>query len=97
MGKMSEKNAMQIAKALGDAHRFAIYKQIAQSDELFCGEMSAKHTISPSTLTHHLKILTELGLITSRKEGLNVYYRTVPETFASYLKYLTTIDAKSRS
>jgi ArsR family transcriptional regulator len=97
MGKMSEKKAMQIAKALGDAHRFTIYTQIAQSEELFCGEICAKHTISPGTLSHHLKILTGLGLITSRKEGLNVYYRTVPETFASYLKYLTTIGAKSRS
>jgi ArsR family transcriptional regulator len=41
-------NVMQIAKALGDAHRFAIYTQIARSDELFCGEMCAKHTISPA-------------------------------------------------
>jgi len=56
--------------------------------------MCAKHTISPGTLTHHLKILTELGLITSRKEGLNVYYRAIRETFASYLKYLTSISAK---
>jgi ArsR family transcriptional regulator, arsenate/arsenite/antimonite-responsive transcriptional repressor len=94
MGKMIEKEAMQIAKALGDAHRFAIYTQIAQSKELFCGEMCAKHTISPGTLTHHLKILTELGLITSRKEGLNVYYRAIRETFASYLSYLTSISAK---
>jgi hypothetical protein len=29
--------------------------------------LDAKHTISPGTLFHHLKILTELGLITSRK------------------------------
>ena len=94
MGKMNEKDAMQIAKALGDAHRFAIYTQIAQSEELFCGEMCAKHTISPGTLSHHLKILTEQGLITSRKEGLNVYYRAIPETFASYLKYLANLTAK---
>jgi ArsR family transcriptional regulator, arsenate/arsenite/antimonite-responsive transcriptional repressor len=94
MGKMREKEAMQIAKALGDAHRFAIYTQVAQSKELFCGEMCAKHTISPGTLSHHLKILTELGLITSRKEGLNVFYRAVPETFTSYLDYLTSIGAK---
>lgn len=94
MGQMNEKKAIQIAKALGDAHRFAIYSQIARSDELFCGEMCAKHEISPGTLSHHLKILTDLGLITSRKEGLNVYYRAVPETFASYLQYLTSLSAK---
>jgi ArsR family transcriptional regulator len=95
MGKMKEKEAAQIARALGDPHRFAIYTQIAQSDEVFCGEMCAKHEIAPGTLTHHLKILTELKLITSRKEGLNVYYRSVPETFAGYLGYLATLTSKS--
>jgi ArsR family transcriptional regulator len=95
MGKMKEKEAAQIARALGDPHRFAIYTQIAKSDELFCGEMCVKHEISPGTLTHHLKILTELKLITSRKEGLNVYYRSVPGTFAAYLAYLATLSAKS--
>jgi ArsR family transcriptional regulator, arsenate/arsenite/antimonite-responsive transcriptional repressor len=54
--------------------------------------MHAKHTISAPTLSHHLKVLTELGLITSRKEGLNVYYRAIPEKFAGYLQYLSNIS-----
>jgi len=94
MGKLNDSQAAHIARALGDPNRLAIYTQIAQSEELFCGEMQAKHTISPATLSHHLKVLAELNLIASRKEGLNVYYRAVPETFSSYLKYLTAIAGK---
>ncbi len=84
----------QIGKALGDPNRLAIYTQIAEHDELCCGEICAKHTISPATLSHHLKVLAELGLITSRKDGLNVFYRAVPQRLASYLKYLGGITSK---
>jgi ArsR family transcriptional regulator len=96
MGKMTDDEVAQIGKALGDPNRLAIYTQIAQCDELFCGEMHAKHAISAPTLSHHLKVLTDLGLITFRKDGLNVYYRDVPAKFAAYLKYLAEIGPKSR-
>jgi ArsR family transcriptional regulator len=96
MGRMKDDEVAQIARALGDPNRLAIYTQIAQHDELFCGEMHAKHTISAATLSHHLKVLADLGMITSRKDGLNVYYRTVPEKLTSYMKYLAGIGAKAK-
>jgi len=96
MEKLTDVEVAQIGKALGDPNRLAIYTQISQSDELFCGEMHAKHTISAPTLSHHLKVLSDLGLITFRKDGLNVYYRVVPEKFKAYLKYLAGIGAKAR-
>jgi len=97
MAKMTDSEVAQIGKALGDPNRLAIYTQIAQCDELYCGEMHAKHAISPATLSHHLKVLHDLGLITSRKEGLNVYYRAIPERFAGYLKYLGGIGSRKRA
>jgi ArsR family transcriptional regulator len=96
MAKMTDDEVAQIGKALGEPNRLAIYTQIAQHDELFCGEMHAKHTISAATLSHHLKVLHDLGLITSRKEGLNVYYRAIPEKFAGYVRYLNDIGNNSR-
>ncbi|QHN02568.1 helix-turn-helix transcriptional regulator [Granulicella sp. WH15] len=95
MGRITDVEVAQIGKALGDPNRLAIYTQIAQHDELFCGEMHAKHIISPATLSHHLRVLHDLGLITSRKDGLNVFYRVVPERFAEYIKYLTQVGPKS--
>jgi ArsR family transcriptional regulator len=72
MEQMTDDEVAQIGKALEDPHRLAIYAQIAKHDELFCGEILAKHSISAPTPSHHLKVMTELGLLTFRKEGLNV-------------------------
>lgn len=57
----------RLPKASGEPNRLRIYTQIAQNEELFCGEMRAKSEISAATLSHHLKVLSDLGLITSRK------------------------------
>jgi len=94
MAKLTDVEVAQIGKALGDPNRLAIYTQISQSDELFCGEMHAKHAIAAATLSHHLKVLADLGLITFRKEGLNVYYRAIPERFTAYMEYLARIGPK---
>ncbi|MEG9433447.1 helix-turn-helix transcriptional regulator [Terriglobus sp. ADX1] len=94
MGAMKEKEATLIAKALGEPSRFSIYSQIAEGDGIYCGEVCNKHALSPGTVSHHLKVLTDLGLITSRKEGLNVYYRSVPEKFSAYLAYLQSLNRK---
>jgi ArsR family transcriptional regulator len=95
MEELKDGEAAQIGKALGDPNRLAIYTDLAKHDELFCSEMHAKHPISAATLSHHLKVLTDLGLITYRKEGLNMFYRVVPEKFAAYLKYLAEIGPQT--
>jgi ArsR family transcriptional regulator len=97
MTKMKDLEVAQIARALGDPNRLSIYTQIAQNEELFCGEMHAKNQISAATLSHHLKVLSELGLIASRKEGLNVYYRAIPDKLDHYLKYLASIGLTSKA
>jgi len=94
MGVMKELEATQIAKALGEPNRFSIYRQIAEGDEVYCGEVCDRHKLSPGTVSHHLKVLTDVGLVTSRKEGLNVYYRAVPAKFDSYLHYLAGLNTK---
>lgn len=94
MEKMKDDEAAQIGKALGDPNRLAIYTDLAKHNELICGEMHCKHPVSNATLSHHLKVLTDLGLITYRKEGLNMHYRVVPDKFAAYLRYLTNVGPK---
>jgi ArsR family transcriptional regulator len=94
MHKLTDDEVARIGKALGDPNRLAIYTQICNSEECFCGEMHAKNTISAATLSHHLKVLTELGLITFRKDGLNMYYRSVPEKMTAYLRFLSSIGSK---
>lgn len=66
-------NYVPIFKALSDETRLKVV------DMLSCGELCAcdileKVNISQSTLSYHMKILTESGLINSRKDGPWVKY-----------------------
>ena len=47
--------------------------------------------VTPATVSHHLKILSEAGLIACRREGQFVYSEPLPETIAAYSRALTKI------
>jgi ArsR family transcriptional regulator len=57
---------------------------IATNKNLTCGELVTLHGVTPATISHHLKILSDAELIECRKEGQFVYSRTKPETIAEY-------------
>jgi ArsR family transcriptional regulator len=44
--------------------------------------------LSASTVSHHMHVLSEAGMVTSRKEGLWVYYRIRPEAFEAAIRDL---------
>jgi DNA-binding transcriptional ArsR family regulator len=47
--------------------------------------------VTPATVSHHLKILSEAGLIDCRRAGQFVYSRAVPETVTAYTQALAKI------
>ncbi|PZP39798.1 MAG: transcriptional regulator [Pseudomonas fluorescens] len=57
----------QVLHALGDATRLSIVKKIADSGPLSCGDVCCE--TPRSTLTHHLRILREAGVIHTTKQG----------------------------
>jgi len=44
--------------------------------------------VTPATVSHHLKILSDAGLIACRRKGQFVYSEAVPETIAAYARAL---------
>jgi DNA-binding transcriptional ArsR family regulator len=91
MNRSSEeiKQAVQIYKALGEPTRFQIALLLAESTNMCCGDIGAKLGSVPySTLSHHLKQLTDCGLLDFTKDGTYIYYglnRKVAERFAPEL------------
>lgn len=79
----------KISKALADATRLRIFEAIAERQHLNCGDIVSLHGVTAATVSHHLKILSEAGLIECKKEGQCVYSRSVPETIAAYSRALT--------
>jgi ArsR family transcriptional regulator len=78
----------KISKALADPTRLHIYESIAANPNTYCGEITDKCELSPGTVSHHLKILTEARLIECRREGQFVHNRVLPETMREYTQAL---------
>jgi ArsR family transcriptional regulator len=81
----------KISKALADETRLRIFEAIAASKHMTCGEIVSMRGVTPATVSHHLKILSEAGLIACRREGQFVYSQAVPETIAAYAQALAKI------
>jgi ArsR family transcriptional regulator len=81
----------KISKALADRTRLRIFEAISASDHMNCGEIVSMRGVTPATVSHHLKILSEAGLIACRREGQFVYSQAVPKTVAAYTQALAKI------
>jgi len=73
-------------KALSDPIRLRLLALIACHDggEACVCEVSSGFDVSPPTISHHLKVLREAGLITAERRGTWIYYR-VERTALSHL------------
>ena len=62
-------------KALGDPTRYEIFRLIAaQSDSICVCHITDRFDVSQPTISHHLKVLREAGLITVSRQGVWAYY-----------------------
>jgi len=94
---MNTKKIERISKALADQTRLRIFEAIAAKENMTCGELVTLRGVTPATISHHLKILTDAELIECEKKGQFVHSRTMPETIAEYAKALTRIANGERS
>jgi ArsR family transcriptional regulator len=81
---LDDRSAEQLAqafKALGDPVRLRLLSIIASAPtgEVCACDLTEPVGKSQPTVSHHLKVLREAGLVTSRKHGTWVHYRAVPE------------------
>ncbi|TML14815.1 MAG: helix-turn-helix transcriptional regulator [Actinobacteria bacterium] len=66
-------------KALADPTRVAIINYLSAADEVCVCNLTGSFDLSQPTISHHLKILREAGLVESSRRGTWAYYRLVPE------------------
>jgi ArsR family transcriptional regulator len=94
---MDRAHVEKISKALADKTRLRIFEAISASKHMNCGEIVSMRGVTPATVSHHLKILSEAGLIGCRREGQFVYSETIPETVEEYTRALTKIAGGKKS
>jgi ArsR family transcriptional regulator len=94
---MDRSQIEKISKALADQTRLKIFETISACKQMNCGEIVSTRGVTPATVSHHLKILDEAGLIACRREGQFVYSEAVPETVEAYARALTKMSRPKKS
>ena len=89
---MDRSQIEKISKALADATRLKIFEAISANKNMNCGEIVSMRGVTPATVSHHLKILSEAELIACRREGQFVYSQALPETIAAYTQALAKMS-----
>lgn len=95
-GVLDEASAEQLArvfKALGDPTRVRLVSLIAAADgaEACICDLTDPVGLSQPTVSHHMKLLVEAGLVTREQRGKWAYYRVVGETFDA-LRQVVSLD-----
>ena len=66
-------------RALADPTRVAIVSRLASCDECCVCDLNEAFDLSQPTISHHLKVLRDAGLVESSRRGTSAFYRLVPE------------------
>ncbi len=80
--------AARLFHALADETRLAILRQLRDEGEVCACDFRACCTLAQPTVSHHLKVLREAGLVTAEKRGLWVHYQLNQETMERLRAFL---------
>ncbi|GII26426.1 transcriptional regulator [Planosporangium mesophilum] len=79
---MTDEQAVGLApmfKALGDPVRLRLMSMIASTTEICVCDLTDAFDLSGPTISHHLRVLREAGLVDSERRATWVYYSAKPE------------------
>ena len=85
-----------ISKALGDETRLAIVQMLSDGEKCGC-KLLERCAITQPTLSHHMKILVESGLVNDRKEGKWHRYSLNTAALREYADFLGTLISKTEA
>jgi ArsR family transcriptional regulator len=66
-------------KALADPARVAIVNRLSAAEEVCVCDLNTALDLAQPTVSHHLRVLREAGLVESSRRGTWAFYRLVPE------------------
>lgn len=88
---MKSTDAVTALAALAQASRLAIFRLLVEAgpDGLVVGQIAERMEIAPTTLSFHLKTLTQAGLLASRQESRFIYYAANYPAMDELIAFLT--------
>lgn len=81
----------RVAKALGDRTRLRLFAAIVARPEVSCAELTDRAALAQATVSHHLKVLADAGLVAVRREGAFHLYRSIPGALDAHARDLAAL------
>ena len=75
-------------RALGDPTRREILRALRQNGDMPAGEIAALFPITAASISHHLNVLKEAGLVQSERQGRSIVYTIDTTVFHDALEQL---------
>ena len=88
---MTREEAADIYKALSDSNRLYIVELLINGEMCAC-ELNEKLNITQPTLSHHMKVLGDCGLVSARKEGKWMLYSLRCPTLREFRKFIAKLE-----
>ena len=79
-GAEADEELATLSKALGHAARVQIMRMLVRRDACICGDIVDELPLAQSTVSQHLKVLKEAGLVKGEIDGARVCYCVEPRT-----------------
>ena len=73
---------VKILQAIAEPTRLAIVRQLASTGEVCACDFTECSGVSQPTVSHHLKVLREAGVVSCERRGTWIYYRLEPKAAA---------------
>jgi ArsR family transcriptional regulator len=87
---MNNLDMVAFCKALGDETRQRILEILQEEGELCVSGLVERFNVSQPTISHHLNFLKQANLVTSRREGKQIYYSAVQDNITECCGILFT-------
>ena len=84
---MNREKVSSICKAMGDLNRLIIVESLSAGEKCAC-HLLEELDITQPTLSHHMAMLSDCGLVHDRKEGRWHYYSLDYETIAEFTDFV---------
>lgn len=91
---MNTMDVAVICKALGDGNRLQIIEMLSEGEKCGC-KLLESFDITQPTLSHHMRILCECGLVKDRKEGKWHHYSINSEVWEAFCDYIDSIGKEN--
>ena len=94
---MSNETPIRQLKALAHPIRLGMMQRLAAEPEICACDLGEAFAVSQPTVSEHLRVLREAGLVRTRRQGTTICYAAVPEALAELAAVIAALRPAARA